>query len=641
MKCNLFESGNFFIGVNYWASNAGINMWNQWDEKAVIRDLDLLVESNVKVIRFFPLWSDFQPIVMQFCGNHQRRAIAFDDMPMPHTPEAEAGIDPVMVERFQRVLDLCKERGISCMVGLITGWMSGKLYAPRALEHLNLHTDPTAIKWELKFIKYMVSRFKDHEAIVAWDIGNECNCMEMTTDADTAYTWSLLLANAIRAEDKEKPIISGMHGLDPNGVWRPQDQGEIMDVLCTHPYPAFTPHCHTDEINRMKSTNHAVAESLYYSGIGKKPCFAEEINTLGPMFGNEELTAANADMALFGLWAHDCNGYMWWCACNQSALDTVPYDWNALERELALIYPDGTHTKALDRMTAFSKFTERFGKKLPKRITDAVCILVRNQDAWAAAYGTFLLAKQAGIELQFAYYDQEIPVADAYILPSLSLYAEPTKHLQRELLRRVSEDGATLYISMNGGMMSEFSQVTGFELVARSIRTSRHLTELGGKKIEMWPEHEMRLRALTAEVLASDEQGNPLFGVNNYGKGKVYFLNSDIENTAAMAASVIDGDRHQPYYEIYKAMGIKNGSKVVEKHSPFIGVTEHIESDDTRYVAVINYLPEEKTEPITLDGYKAVSVDSVDGDAKICSTADGFQITLSANSGAIVTLKKI
>ncbi len=639
MKCELFDSGKFFIGVNYWASNAGIDMWSQWDENAVIRDLDLIVEANIKVIRMFPLWSEFQPIKNQFGGNHQKRYISIDDMPEEHTAESEAGINPVMCERLDRFLDLCAERGIAVMIGIVTGWMSGKLYVPRALEHSNLFTDPTALKWQMKYVKYMVSRYKNHDAVVAWDLGNECNCMDMATDADEAYTWSAIIANAIRAEDKEHPIISGMHGLNPNSVWRPQDQGELTDVLCTHPYPAFTEHCETDEVNRMKSANHAVAESLYYSGIGGKPCFAEEINTLGPMFANQDLIAANADMALFGLWAHDCNGFMWWCACNQSALNNAPYDWCALERELALIYADGTHIKALDSMTDFSKLVERFGKPLPKRKADAVCILVKNQDCWGVAYGTFLLAKQAGIEMQFAFYDQEIPKAEAYFLPSLSLYGEPTKHLQNELLRRVREDGATLYISMDGGMMSEFPEVTGFQLVSRSVATSKKEVVFGGDKLNLFPQYEMKLKALTAETLATDQFGNPVFGVQKIGKGKVYFCNAPIEYTAVTVPSLIDGVNHEPYYKLYKEMGIGK-NKIAHKQSPYVGLTEHIENEKTAYVLVINYLPETVTEPITLSGFEAVSIDSVRGDATFEKTENGFSVTLAPNSGAVVELTR-
>lgn len=638
--CNLFSDGNFFIGVNYWASNAGINMWNTWDENAVIRDLDLLAEANVHVIRMFPLWSDFQPIVIRYGGNHSVRDIAFDDYPMPHTKEAAAGVDPVMIERFECVLDLCAEREISVMIGLLTGWMSGKLYVPRALDGVNLLSDPLALKWEMKYIKYLVNRFKDHSAVVAWDIGNECNCLEINDNVDLAYAWSCTITNAIRAEDNTHPVISGMHGLDPNGTWRPQDQGEITDVLCTHPYPAFTAYCDTDPINRMKSANHAVAESLFYRGIGQKPCFAEEINLLGPMFANEELTAANADMVLFGLWAHNCFGYMWWCACNQSALSTAPYDWNALERELALIYADGTHIKALDSMTAFSQFTERIGK-LPPRITDGVCITLRNQDTWATAYGTFLLAKQAGIELEFAYTDMEIPKADVYFLSSLTLYAEPTKHLWHDLLDRVYSDGATLYISMDGGMLSEFSKATGFELVTRSVRTVPYITEINGKRTELFPKYDMRLRAVTAEPLATLADGSPVFGKKAHGKGTVYFINAPIEYTVATQAAVTDGDRHQPYYEFYKAMNVKNSARVAEKSSPFVGLTEHIINENERYLLLINYLPEDRTETVTLNGYKAVSVESVSQNATLENNDGGFTVFLPKNSGAVVKIEKL
>ncbi|MBR3594067.1 MAG: cellulase family glycosylhydrolase [Clostridia bacterium] len=639
MKCELFDSGKFFVGVNYWASNAGIDMWTQWDEKVVIRDLDLLIESNIRVIRMFPLWSEFQPIKNQFAGNHSKRDISIDDMPKPHTVEAAAGIDPIMISRLDRFLDLCLERGIQVMIGLMTGWMSGKLYVPRALEHANIYTDPTALKWQQKYVKYMVNRYKDHEALVAWDIGNECNCMDVTDDPDCAYTWSALITNAIKAEDKLHPVISGMHGLNPNGVWRPQDQGEITDVLCTHPYPAFTEHCETDEVNRMKSANHAVAESLYYRGLGGKPCFAEEINTLGPMFANQKLIAANADMALFGLWAHDCNGFMWWCACNQSALNNIPYDWCALERELALINADGSHIPALDSMTDFSKFIERFGKPLPRRKADAVCILVKNQDSWGVAYGTFLLAKQAGIELEFAFHDQEIPEAEAYFMPSLSLYGEPTKHLQNELLRRVRENGATLYISMDGGMMSEFPQVTGFELVSRSVATAVKEVTFEGDTLHLRPHYEMKLKALTAEVLASDQFGQPVFGVQKIGKGKVYFCNAPIEYTAVTTPSFVDGVNHEEYHKLYRAMGIGK-SKAASKCSPYIGLTEHIEDENVRYALVINYLPEIATEDIKLNGFAADSIDSVRGDATFTATADGIKVTLAPNSGAVVKLTK-
>ena len=49
------------IGCNYWASNAGTEMWTNWDENAVRKDIKPLSEYGVKYLRVFPNWKYFQP----------------------------------------------------------------------------------------------------------------------------------------------------------------------------------------------------------------------------------------------------------------------------------------------------------------------------------------------------------------------------------------------------------------------------------------------------------------------------------------------------------------------------------------------------------------------------------------------------
>ncbi len=639
MNNNIFESGEFFVGVNYWASNAGIQMWNRWDEECVKRDLDLLVEANIKVVRMFPLWSDFQPIENYRGGNGGLKCVSRDAVKAIDSPEALAGIDPVMADRLERFLDLCAERGVKIILGLITGWMSGRLYVPRALEGLNLFTNPMALRWEVRYVTYLVRRFKDHPAIVAWDLGNECNCLSVCENPDVAYTWSALISNTIRSIDGEKTVVSGMHSLKPEGNWTCMDQSETTDILCTHPYPAFTPLCDTDPTNKMKSANHAVAESVFYRGCGGKPCFAEEINILGPMFGNDETACANTDMQLFGLWAHNCLGFMWWCACNQSKLTDTPYDWTGLERELGLIYADGTHVPMLDRMTAFSHFTESFGK-LPERIVDATCILLKNHETWAQSYGTFLLAKQAGLDVEFMWCENKLPDSNAYIVPGLQMYVEPTKRLWDDILAKVSE-GASLYISMDGGMMSEFSEITGFEVVTKSRTINQHTADLGGVKIGLTTQFDMVMSAKTAKVLASDEKGNPVFGVNEYGKGKVYFIYSQLETYAAKTPGFVDGENARDYYKFYKAMNLRNPAKIAYQEVPTIGMTEHIIDDNSRYLLLINYEPFAQETTVSTGDYTAVETKSVDGNVNLASAAKGeFKVALPANTGVVVKITK-
>ena len=84
-------------------------------------------------------------------------------------------------------------------------------------------------------------------------------------------------------------------------------------------------------------------------------------------------------------------------------------------------------------------------------------------------------------------------------------------------------------------------------------------------------------------------------------------------------------------------MGIKNGEKIAKKQSAFVGLTEH-KAEDCTYLAIINYLPEECEEEITLSSGKAVEVQSVDGNVTITETARGFKIKLPANCGGVVSV---
>ena len=58
----ILENESFHAGCNYWASENGIYMWRNWNEKNVDDDFRLLSDIGIRTVRAFPLWSDFQPI---------------------------------------------------------------------------------------------------------------------------------------------------------------------------------------------------------------------------------------------------------------------------------------------------------------------------------------------------------------------------------------------------------------------------------------------------------------------------------------------------------------------------------------------------------------------------------------------------
>ena len=141
---------DFILGCNYWASNAGIEMWRKFDAEAIKNDLKILSQHGVKYLRVFPLWRDFQPIKPNFGAQGKVFEYVMED---GSYPENDYFLDEAMLGRFSEFLDICDAYGIKLIVGLITGWMSGGLFIPTALYGKNLLTDPMALYFEQLFIK--------------------------------------------------------------------------------------------------------------------------------------------------------------------------------------------------------------------------------------------------------------------------------------------------------------------------------------------------------------------------------------------------------------------------------------------------------------------------------------------------------
>ncbi|MDR0475393.1 MAG: hypothetical protein LBH43_17185, partial [Treponema sp.] len=422
-KHNTFlEKGKFITGCNYWASHAGTNMWSIWRPDVIEKDFEILSSSGIKIIRVFPLWPDFQPLDRLYGAKGQVEEHTIGELPLPDTDAGKAGMSGEMTKRFREFTVIAAKYNLKIIVGLITGWMSGRLYTPPLLRDKNIISDDLPRMWQMRFIKYFVENFRDCECITAWDLGNECNCMGPAAGSrESAWVWAACLTNTIRANDNTRPVISGMHSLLPKGSWTMQDQGELCDILTTHPYPFWTPHSDNDPVDTIRPILHATAESLFYSGIGGKPCFAEEIGTMGPMVAGETQAAGFIRSSMLNLWAHDCRGMLWWCSSDQTRLSHAPYSWNACERELGLVTEDGRKKEFLLEIGRLCKMIENLPFEcLPPRLVDAVCVLGDLDDPWGAAYSSFLLSKQAGFDMEYQYEDQPLKDAPLYILPAIS-----------------------------------------------------------------------------------------------------------------------------------------------------------------------------------------------------------------------------
>jgi hypothetical protein len=625
VKCKMTKvqpfmpDGEFALGCNYWASHSGVRMWEDWSPRVMTRDLDRLKKLKMNWLRVFPLWPVFQPITRHRTFANATAEIRLGEEALPSDGIGRFGLSVTALERFRFFADIAHERGFRLVVGLLTGWMSGGMFAPPALEGLNLITDPEAVLWETRFVSGFVRHFRNHEGIAAWELGNECNALAIVDRSQSAL-WMATISNAIRAADPDRPVLSGMHALtgETSGNWNLSDQGQWLDMMTPHPYPMFSEFSGLDALNSPRGILLAAAANRFSEDLSGKPSFVEEFGTLGPCLGSPQVSAEHVRGVLHTLWAHNGRGMFWWCNSDFGHLDKPPYSWFPFERELGLFDPAGKPRPFALEIQKFAGFIESLPvKSLPSRIIDVACLLTRDQEQWPVALSTFILGQQAGIDFSFHnLLEQSLPDATAYFLPSLKgAWSIEGRHWQ-ELIGRV-RDGATLYLSLDDAILDKFESTTGLRVESKQRRTSDLLVQFEGKTLQFplagRPGFTFSRGSKKLEILAKDSQGSPIFSEYKLGAGRVFVLGFAVERLLASLPGAFHGESDRGAWLFYRAIarsfqtGRKNG-KVVSKESPNVALTEHPVNAGLRYLSLTNLSSED--ESVTLKAVRGWRITS-------------------------------
>lgn len=568
----------FMLGCNYWASHAGAEMWKNWDEEQVERDMQDLSEYGVKYLRVFPNWKDFQPVMPVYGGEGRIKEYMLEGCREPENPWY---LDEVMLDRFGKFCTVAEKYGMKLIVGLITGWMSGRLFIPSALNGKNLCTDPVALKFELLMVRGIVSRFCDRDVIYAWNLGNECNCMSKVNTREEAMVWTAAVSNAIRAADPDRPVISGMHSLSVDrDAWRITDQADWNDILTTHPYAYFVPYCRNDPIDSIRTLMHGTCETMLYASVGKKPCLVEELGTLGPNICNDDISGSFMRLNLISNWANGSAGLLWWCAHEQLNLETPPYNWFMLERELGMLDINRRPKPILKEMKKFSDWLGTVDFELEAPVKDALILLTKEQDCWATAFMSFILGKQAGVTLDFLAPNLDIPDSAVYFMPSVHSGCPLYARYYNQLLDKVY-NGAVLYVSNGDAFFNKREEVFGASVISSEDTYDSGTFTFNGSVIPYERYCKVEIEPTTAQVLANDGNGKPIFTVNNFGKGKIYYLNFPLEDMLSRQNHAFDGGAYKIYEYVLKELLEK---KTVRKLNSKVGVTEN-----GSIATVINY----------------------------------------------------
>lgn len=571
----LFKDGEFHVGCNYWASHAGVKMWRDWNPKQVAADLDEMSAYGMTVLRVFPLWSDFQPLTAEYGAGQAFVSWTQKDGPLQN----EAAVDMEMVDRFRQLCDIAHKRNIRLIVGLITGWMSGRVFVPQGLERLSVLKDPVAIAWQVRFVRYFVNGMKDHPAIIGWDLGNECNCLG--GKASELWCWMHHIASEIRVADPTRPVVSGMHSVSTSARAQTnmRQQSELVDVLTTHPYPLWTPNCNLEPFDTIRNACHPACETTLYADLSGKPAFIEEAGSMGPGIVSEDRAALSMRAQLFSAWACGISAYVWWCAYDYGKLDFAPYDWTSIERELGLFRSCGCPKPTAEGMRDFANFLKT-APVLPSRQVDAFVIVSETEQAWDSAQGAWLLAKKAGFDISYARAEDSLPEAKFYILPSGRGYTTYSRRSWYRLRDKV-RNGATALITLgDDAVLSDLAGTAGIKTENHYARPVKRHIVCGKDSFDIDDTQTRDVSLLDGcRVLLSDSDGKPVMTEYRFGKGKVLYFNGALERQAALVG--------WPAYRLAaERAGVK---RRVIRNVPTVGITEHPDSDGRCWVVAINY----------------------------------------------------
>lgn len=338
--------------------------WADLDEAEVVADFARIAASGLDSVRLFLTWEDFQP--------------------------APDEVNRHMLDRLVTVADVAGRAGLAIVPTLFTGHMSGVNWVPawalggsdgdrrfrvvsggevakRGLR--NWYTDPVVADAQALLAKEAAAALAGHEALWAWDLGNENSNCVVPPSRSSALKWLERITSAIRTADTTVPITVGLHmeDLEEDRKLGPREASAACDFLSMHGYPIYARWAEgpTDEhllpflahITRWLGNGRDVLFSEF--GLptyrrGDPSATSARRQSVSPLV-EEQAAAAYTGRALVALREAGCTGAMLWCYTDYDAAiwEKPPLDLAVHERSFGLWRADGSPKPAVATVAQF------------------------------------------------------------------------------------------------------------------------------------------------------------------------------------------------------------------------------------------------------------------------------------------------
>ncbi|ADU51645.1 Beta-galactosidase trimerisation domain protein [Thermaerobacter marianensis DSM 12885] len=435
----------FLLGVNYWPSRHGVEMWRDWQPEAIAAELQALAATGCRVVRFFLRWVHFQP--------------------------EEDRIDPTALQRLRQFCDLAWDAGLGVIPTFFTGHMSGENWDVPWRRARCPYTDPAMLRAQVRLVRAVAETIGDHPALLAWDLANEPDIFARPPSPDAGWLWCRLLYRELKAVTPAVPVTLGIHvaSLVDDCGFRPADVAEAADFVCMHLYPIYSSWC-PDPAGTVRPNLLVPFGDRLVAAMGRRPALAEEFGSTTLMM-SPELHGRYVSAVLGSLLLHGSLGAVAWCGLDFTCAEELPYDSTPYEVAFGILDAEGRPKPAGAAFARFARMLQRLPTGLRPALRPAAILLperyydnadpdVTPERNFAVLFNAFVLARRAGLPVDLVRPDDDWSGYRLLIVPCVPRRNSLSTRTWNRL-RRWVEGGGTLYLSYDGVALPGMEEVFG------------------------------------------------------------------------------------------------------------------------------------------------------------------------------------
>ncbi|NNK82833.1 MAG: cellulase family glycosylhydrolase, partial [Flavobacteriaceae bacterium] len=176
-------------GINYYPQATPWDMFgNSFSKDTISKDFKIIKEAGLNSIRIFVQYDDF----------------------------GKAEVNPKKLEKLNHTLDTAEENNLKVVLTLF-----------------DFFGDYSVLNWTLnqRHAEKIVSTFKDHNAIIAWDIKNEPNLDFESRGKENVVAWLDKMIDLVKSIDSKHPVTIGWSNTQSASILK-----DKVDIVSFHYY---------------------------------------------------------------------------------------------------------------------------------------------------------------------------------------------------------------------------------------------------------------------------------------------------------------------------------------------------------------------------------------------------------------------